>query len=125
MSDRWQVGWEGSRQIITYTIDVKALPLQMKIMMMRDRRDTCLGNKFRDRQAQRNVQRNRDCILNNQHLQHEATRKFVQLLFEMFFKFIHAACHGWRAYIDREKILVQYSNLRMRLARFLCHHPTS
>ncbi len=81
MSNGWQGGREGSRKIITHAIDMETLPFPVKIMMMRDRGDTCLGDKFRDCQTKRKVKRNRNCILDNQHFQHEPMREFIQLFF--------------------------------------------
>ena len=60
-----QVGRKGSRNVITYAIDLKALPLPIKIMVMRDGGKTSFGDKFRQRKTQRKVKWDRDRVLDD------------------------------------------------------------
>ena len=77
MSDGWQVGWEGSCKIITHTIHLKALSFPMEIMMVGDGGKARLGDKFRQCQTQRKVQRDRNGILNDEKLQRKTMSKFI------------------------------------------------
>src|SRR3989304_1088080 len=77
MSNRWQVGRECSCKIISHAIDLKALALPMKIMMMRDGGETCLRDKFRERQTKRQVEGNRHSVLDDENFQIEVMREFV------------------------------------------------
>ncbi len=77
MPNRGQVGWEGGRQIIAHAIDLKSLALPVKIMMVRDGRETGLGDEFGDGQTQGQIKGNRQCVLRDDDLQLKTPRKFI------------------------------------------------
>ena len=83
MPDGWQIGREGGGNIIAHAIDLKALPFPMEIVVMGDGGITCLGNELGEGKAQRQIDGDRQGILDNENFQVEAAGEFVQLFLEI------------------------------------------
>src|SRR5512133_665765 len=67
--DGWQVGGKGCCKIIVDAVDLEALTLPVEIVVVGDGRVARLGDELGQGQAERQVERNRHSVFNNQNLQ--------------------------------------------------------
>ncbi len=92
-------------------------------MVVRDHRVARLGDELGQRQAQGQVDGDGQGVLDDEHFQAEAVRKFVQMLFEVNLVILDAFGDARRADVDRKEILVQLRDLRVRLAALVQAPP--
>ena len=97
----------------------EALAFPVKVVVMRDDGVTRLGDELGNGQAQRQVERNGQGILDDQRFQMELLREFIKLFLEGKPQLVDLLGDVRRADVNREEILMEFLDLRMSPAPFV------
>ena len=89
---------------------VKSLAFPVEVMMMCDGWHPGFGDKLGQSQAERYVDGNRECVLNDEDLEAKTFVKRFEAILQFFFEFLNSTTHCTRALLLREKRLLDLKN---------------
>ena len=95
---------EGGRKVVTHAVDGEPLALPGEVVVVGDDRDAGLRHDLRDREAERDVERDREGVLHQEQVQVEVPDEGVQLVLQVGPQLVDAPRHGVRAHVRGEVV---------------------
>lgn len=123
MMNGWEVRRECRVEVVADGVVDETLPFPVEVVMVCDDGITCLGYEFGDGQTKRDIDRNCEGIFDDERFRLEDVGEFVEMFFEVVFKFLDLFCNVGGTDVDRKVVLIQLFELRVEGAGFMVISP--